>query len=208
MSLDTLANVKARLGIATSSDDTLLGLLQDSADQAVANYCNRDFAGGTFTEYHPGGSEFVHLRNFPVDSVTSVKVDASRVFGAETVVPASDYVVHADRGVIQSVAGPFLPRDRPGLVNAEVRTWTRGPRVVQVVYATLTGQVPADVKEAYARLVGYWYRKVKTDVAANFQDVQQQKYGDTFVIFGADGTPAGLPAEVRELLGPYRVPPI
>ena len=66
MSLDTLANVKARLGITTAADDTLLGLLQDSADAAVDNYCNRDFAGGTFTEYFPGGSEFVPLRNFPI----------------------------------------------------------------------------------------------------------------------------------------------
>jgi hypothetical protein len=56
MALDTLANVKARLGITTSADDTLIGLLQDSADAAIANFCNRDFAGGTFTEYHPGGS--------------------------------------------------------------------------------------------------------------------------------------------------------
>ena len=208
MALDTLANVKARLGITTSADDTLVGLLQDSADKAVENYTNRDFAGGTFTEYFPGGSEFVHLRNFPVDSVTSVQVDAARVFGAETLVPAADYVVHADRGVIQSVAGPFLPRDKPGLVNADVRVWTRGPRVVQVVYATPTGQVPADVKEAYARLVGHWYRKVKTEAAANFQNVQQQKYGDTFVIFGGAGATGGLPDEVAELLAPYRVPAV
>ena len=54
------------------------------------------------------------------------------------------------------------------------------------MYTTATSQVPADVKEAYARLVGHWYRKVKTDAAANFQNVQQQKYGDTFVIFGAN----------------------
>jgi hypothetical protein len=206
MSLDTLANVKARLGIATSADDTLLGLLQDSADKAVENYCNRDFAGGTFTEYHPGGSEFIHLRNFPVDTVTSVKVDSAHAFGAETLVAASDYVVHGERGVIQSLTGPFLPRDRPGLVNAEVRVWTRGPRVVQVVYATATGQVPADVKEAYARLVGHRYRKVKTEVTSNFQNVQQQKYGDTFVIFGGNGAAGGLPDEVMELLAPYRVP--
>jgi len=206
MALDTLANVKTRLGITTSADDTLLGLLQDSADKAVENYCNRDFAGGTFTEYHAGGSEFIHLRNFPVDTVTSLKVDSARVFGAETLVPAADYVVHADRGVIQSVVGPFLPRDRAGLVNVEVRTWTRGPRVVQVIYATVTSQVPADVKEAYARLVGHWYRKVKTDAASNFQNVQQQKYGDTFVIFGANEARAGLPSEVEELLAQYRVP--
>src|SRR5262245_34849414 len=118
MSLDTLANVKARLGITTSADDTLLGLLQDSADAAIANYCNRDFAGGAFTEYHPGGSEFVHLRNFPVDSVTSVKVDVNRVFGSETIVSSSSYVIQADRGVIQSVSGPFLPSERNGLVNS------------------------------------------------------------------------------------------
>jgi predicted SpoU family rRNA methylase len=206
MSLDTLANVKARLGIATSADDTLLGLLQDSADKAVENYCNRDFAGGTYTEYHPGGSEFVHLRNYPVDVVTSVKVDVTRAFGAETLVSASDYVVHADRGVIQSVAGPFLPRGRDGLVNTAVRAWTRGPRVVQVVYSTLTSQVPADVKEAYARLVGHWYRQVKTESAASFQNVMQQKVGEMFTIFGGEGSAAGLPAEVAELLAPYRGP--
>lgn len=205
MALDTLANVKARLGITSSADDTLIGLLQDSADKAVANYCNRDFEGGSFTEEHAGGSDFVYLRNFPVSSVTSVKVDSTRAFGAETLVSAADYVVHTDRGVVQSVVGPFLPRDRPGLVNAEVRIWTRGPKVVQVVYATATGQVPADVKEAYARLVGHWYRQVKTEAASNFQNVAQQKYGDTFVIFGGSAG-GGLPDEVRDLLAPYRVP--
>lgn len=204
MSLDTLANVKARLGVTTSADDTLLGLLQDAADQAVANYCNRDFAGGTFTETFPGGSEFVYLRNFPVASVTSVKVDPAYGFGADTVVPTTAYAVHAERGVVQALGGPFLPGERAGLVNADVRGWTAGPAVVQVVYATATGQVPADVKEAYARLVGHWYRRVKTEVGSNFQNVAQQKYGDTFVIFNAPG--GGLPAEVAELLAPYRVP--
>lgn len=204
MSLDTLANVKARLGITSSADDTLLGLLQDAADQAVANVCNRDFAGGTFTETFPGGSEFVYLRNFPVASVTTVKVDPAYGFGADTVVPATAYVVHAERGVVQALGGPFLPGERSGLVNVDVRGWTAGPAVVQVVYATATGQVPADVKEAYARLVGHWYRQVKTEVGSNFQNVAQQKYGDTFVIFGP--ARGGLPAEVAELLAPYRVP--
>jgi uncharacterized phage-associated protein len=108
--------------------------------------------------------------------------------------------------VIQSVIGPFLPRPRSGLVNTDVRIWTHGPRVVQVVYATATSAVPNDVKGAYARLIGHWYRKLKTDVASNFQNVAQQKYGDTFVIFSADGLGGGMPREVIELLAPYRVP--
>ena len=61
MSLDTLANVKARLGIATSADDTLIGLLQDSADAWIGNYCGRDFIGGTYTEYFAGNTEFLPL---------------------------------------------------------------------------------------------------------------------------------------------------
>src|SRR5947208_5375071 len=171
MSLDTLSNVKARLGVTSSADDTLIGLLQDSGDAVVANYCNRDFEGGTFTEYFPGGSEFVPLRNFPVTAVTSVKVDPAYAFGSDTVVPATAYVVHAERGVVQALGGPFLPGERRGLVNADVRGWTGGPRAVQVVYTTATGQVPADVKAAYARLVGHWYRQVKTEAAANFENL-------------------------------------
>jgi Phage gp6-like head-tail connector protein len=204
MSLDTLANVKARLGITTSADDTLLGLLQESADAAIANHCNRDFEGGSFTEYFAGGSLFAHLRNFPVDTVTTVKIDPSRQFGPDTVLPAAGYVVHAERGVIQSVCGPFIPCGNPGLLNLNIGDWTRGPRMVQIVYSTLTGQMPGDVKEAYARLVGAGYRQVKTEAASNFQNVAQQKYGDTFVIFGKNG--GGLPTDVIELLTPYRVP--
>jgi uncharacterized phiE125 gp8 family phage protein len=201
MSLDTLANVKARLGITTSADDTLLGLLQDSADAWVGEYCGRDFAGGTFTEYHPGGA-FVFLRNYPVQSVTSVKVDPAYAFGPSTVLPATAYVVHADRGVIQSLAGAFAPVALPGAAP-----WAYGPRVVQVVYATATGAVPADVKEAYALVVGHWYRHVKTQQAAAFQNVTQQTFGDSTAIFAKDqiaGLP--LPEDVRRLLAAHRNP--
>jgi hypothetical protein len=161
MSLDTLGNVKTRLGITTSADDGLLGLLQDSADVWVAGYCERDFAGGTFAEYHSGATAFVFLRNYPVSSVTSVKADAGYGFGASTVVPATSYVVHAERGVIQSLAGAFLPVPLP-----DVAPWSHGPRNVEVVYTTATSSVPADVKEAYALLIGHWYRHVKTQVAS------------------------------------------
>lgn len=206
MALDTLANVKTRLGITTAADDALLGLLQSSADQAVAEYCGRDFGGGTFTEYHPGGVEFLVLACYPVASVVSVKVDAARQFGPETVLPAHAYVVHAERGVIQSVGGPFLPQVRAGLSAGQIRDWTSGARVVQVVYSTASGAVPDDVKEAYARLIGHWYRQVKTDAGRGWQNVAQQKYGETFVIYGSERL--GWPDEVERLLSLYRTPPV
>ena len=189
MSLDTLANVKARLGISGSSDDTLLGLLMDSADAWIANQTGRDFAGGTYTEYFPGHAEFLILANFPVAAVTSVKVDPAGAFGADTLIAATSYAVHSERGVIQSTVGPFGPR---------------GPRVVQVVYTTATGAVPNDVKEAYARLVGHWYAHVKTDTAAGFENLAEQKYGDVTTTYQLAAV--AIPSEIERLLAPYRTP--
>ena len=210
MSLDTLANVKTRLGISGSTDDSLLSLLQDSADAWIANYTGRDFAGGTYTEYFPGHAEFLHLANFPVASITSVKVDPSETFGADTAIDSSSYALHSERGVIQSKVGPFVSSDRrPGLVNSETANWTASPRAVQVVYATATGNVPNDVKEAYAQLVGHWYRQVKTQVAANFQNIDRQTVGDVTVDYRLDQlVKLPLPPDIERLLAPYRTPTV
>lgn len=208
MSLDTLANVKLRLGVTTSDDDSLLSALMDSADQFVAEFCGRDFGGGSYTEYHDGASAIVFLRNYPVLSVTSVSVDPAYGFGAGTVRPPTAYVVRPDCGVIQSLTGPFLPL-WAGLPVCDMPAWMRAPRVVQVIYTTATAAVPADVREAYALLIGHWYRYVQTQIAAGFENVYRQTAGGTTVIFAKDQIAGGsIPPDVPLLLAPYRVPPI
>jgi hypothetical protein len=107
--IDTLSNLKAALLVSGTGDDTLLNRLMDGADAFVALHTGRDFAGGTFTETHPAGRAVLFLRNYPVTGVTSVKVDPARQFGADTVRAADAYVLHADRGLIESLTGPFLP---------------------------------------------------------------------------------------------------
>lgn len=199
MALDTLANVKTALLISGTTDDAVLTRLLDVADGFVAAHTGRDFAGGTFTETHPAGGSLVFLRNYPVTSVTSLKVDSARQFGAETVWASDRYVVHSDRGVIESVCGPFL--------------WPRGgrrddwPAAVQVVYATATGAVPAAVKEAFCQLVGHWYRLAKTAADQDYQMLLTRVDGSGEKDWPwslAAGEP--LPPAVRELLAPYRVP--
>jgi hypothetical protein len=204
MSLDTLANVKIRLGIATSADDTLIGLLQDSADTWIANYCGRDFIGGTYTEYFPGNTEFLTLANFPVTSVTSVNVDPAEVFGSTTIIASSTYVVHSERGVIQSKVGPFVaPCRNAGLVNSDRAIWSRSPRAVQVIYSTATGAVPNDVKEAYAQIINHWYCQVKTQVATGFQNLDELKLGDMLYRYDLQAH-LPIPAEIERLLAPFR----
>jgi hypothetical protein len=208
MSLDTLANVKTRLGITTTADDALLVLLQNSADRWISNYCGRDFGGGTYTEYHPGGSEFVHLRNYPVQSVSSVKVDPAYVFGADTALSSTAYVVHPERGVIQSLVGPFAGwADRRGLANQPVGNWVQAPRVVQVVYTVAAGPVADDILVAYAQLIDHWYRRCKTQVDVGYVNLRGHRIGGleaTYRVEQIAGLP--IPPDIAILLAPYRVP--
>lgn len=197
--LDTLANVKTSLLISGSTDDAVLSRLMDAADAFIAEYTSRAFAGGTFTEIHAAGHELVFLRNFPVDTLTSLKVDAKREFGLYTARGADTFVVHTERGVIESVDGPFLkPCDRPG------GHW---PGALQVVYSTPTGQVPPGIKEAFCQLIGHWYRMAKTAFSQNYEmletliDSSGEKDWPWSVSAGEP-----LPPGVLQLLQPYRVP--
>lgn len=196
--LNTLANVKTSLLISGTTDDAVLTRLMDAADGFIAEFTGRAFAGGTFTETHPAGRTLVFLRNWPVTSVTSVKVDANRAFGSETAWATDRYVVHAERGVVESVCGPFL--------------WPRGrrddwPAALQVVYDTATSAVPPAVKEAFCQLIGHWYRFAKTAVDQDYQLLTSRINGSGQKDWPwslAAGEP--LPPGVLELLAAYRVP--
>lgn len=195
----SLSDVKTALLISGTTDDTLLTNLLSAADAFVAQHTGRDFAGGTYTEAHAAGTSVLFLANYPVTSVTSVKVDSSRAFGSDTLRDADTYVLHADRGVIESLTGPFLaPR---GGVRDD---W---PGAVQVVYATATGAVPAPVQEAFYQLIGHWYRQAKTFADQEYQMLlSRTSDGKTWSWSLTSGLK--IPSSVRELLAPYRVPAV
>jgi uncharacterized phiE125 gp8 family phage protein len=189
--------VKTSLLISGTTDDAVLTRLLDAADSFIAEYTGRSFAGGTFTETHHAGRELVFLRNFPVATLTSLKVDAAREFGPYTTRAIDTFVVHSDRGVIESVTGPFLkPRRRDD--------W---PGALQVEYTTATGAVPGAVKEAFCQLIGHWYRMAKTAAGQNYEMLTRRLESSVEKEWPwsvAAGEP--LPLGVRELLQPYRVP--
>lgn len=202
MPLETLANVKASLLISGGDDDPLLTRLLDAAEDFIVAHTGRDFAGGTFTETHAAGRSLVVLRNFPVVTVVSLKVDATRQFGPETVRPVETFLVHAARGVIESPAGPFLP-PRPGRRD----DW---PGAVQVVYTTPEGAVPPAIRQACVELVGHWYRIAKTAEGQDQQMLVLRADADGSQRQWSWGLTRGLPLPlgVLELLAPYRGPSV
>jgi uncharacterized phiE125 gp8 family phage protein len=202
MPLDTLANVKTALGVADAADDALLARLQASADSYIQAFCGRTFAGGTFTEQHPGGAKVLFLRNYPVAAVVEVRVDAALEFAADTVLPPAGYTLHPDRGVLASRDGSFVPA-LPG--------WDIGPEhfpnAVRVTYTAAAEGVPAAVCQAYAQLVGHWYRQAKTHAETGQLNVLQQPTPAGNVVYPwGQCTGFKLPGGVLDLLKPFRVP--
>lgn len=204
MPIDTLANVKQALGVTASTDDTMLTQLQGAADSFVETFCRRAFAGGTFTEFHPGGAKVIVLDNYPVAAVASVRVDASREFDPSTAIPPERYVLHPARGVLECVDGPFVP-SLPGWdVPADAF-----PNAVRVEYTTAAGQVPPAVCRAYAELIGHWYRQAKTAVATGQVNVLEVPgvNGPTVYPWG-QSLGYKIPDGVKELLRPFRGPTV
>ena len=199
MPLETLNNTKVALLVSGSGDDTLLTQLLAAAESFVQEQTGRNFAGGSFTEYHAAGGGSIFLKNWPVSSITSLRVDPAREFGASTERDATTYVVHETRGVVESVVGPFLPPYRKGS-----RDW---PEAVKVVYATATDSVPAAVKQAVADLVGHWYRQAKTSADAGFLMLTENTSGtDTKGYSWSLTRGLSIPPGILETLAPFRVP--
>jgi hypothetical protein len=75
--LTSLANAKAWLGIATSTDDVLLSRLIAGASGLILGFLNRDtLLSTTRSETHSGiGSDRLMLRQWPVTAVASLSID-------------------------------------------------------------------------------------------------------------------------------------
>jgi uncharacterized phiE125 gp8 family phage protein len=199
MSLDTLANTKSTLLVSGTTDDTLLGQLMDAADSFIQHYTGRSFAGGTFTEHHPAGGNMLFLKNYPIASVTSLRIDPLREFGSATERDAASYIIHAERGVIEAAHGSFLPPYRKGASD-----W---PESAKVAYTTAADSVPAAVKQAFAELVGHWYKQAKTAEDAAYLLLTESTNGTTTKGYSWSLTRGlSIPPGVRELLAPFRVP--
>jgi hypothetical protein len=175
---------------ATAAESALVSRLAEAADRAVRRYLGRAFVAGPFTELHPGGRTLLIVEHFPVAAVTGVAVDPAGGFGPATVRPAASYVVHAERGVIESRDGPFGPRR---------------PAAVQVTY-TADEAVPDTVTQAALMLAAHWYREAKTHAATGQLNVGTAADGTAYPWGQAGGY--RLPPAVTRLLDLERVPAV
>ncbi len=106
MSLCTLAQLKARQGITTSSQDTLLTAILTGVSGQLSAAADRPARGGlakttttrTLSVREPGVS-ILYLRHWPIVTVTQVKEAMFKAFGdATALVEDTDFMVDYERG--------------------------------------------------------------------------------------------------------------
>lgn len=166
MALTTLSDLKAHLGISAddTSEDTYLTATLLAVEKSLKRIIGYEIeANSNVTEYYDGdGRNKLFLRQLPVRSIVSVKVDnnggggqIANTFGSETLLVAgTEYYLpmdgplgaYSESGTLyrRSYYWPGQPMHRRGLLTNEI---IPGNGNIQVVYNSGYTTVPADIKE-------------------------------------------------------------
>lgn len=156
VALITSTVAKSFLKIA-SGEDTIIDALVNSCSKLAATYCGRPtFRKATYTEYYDGnGKDSMLLRQFPVNSVTSLyNADATRTFDANTAVDVSaDVLIDKNAGGLRlwNNGGVFL------LGKANVKVVYVAGYAIGATGAEI--EVPYDLVDAAKLMVMYAYKR-------------------------------------------------
>lgn len=137
MSLTTLADAKAYLGVTALTWDAEISRLVAAADGVVQSHAGPALARGTFTERHTADGVLM-LRRYPVVSVTSVGLVVGGVVTPYAGAVTGFGVIDADAG---KIACPFASG------------------TVEVVYVAGLATVPPEAEIAALKYVKYEYQR-------------------------------------------------
>lgn len=152
--LDTLSNVKSRLGISGTGHDDFLTAQITLMSDAIEGYCRRKFLSATYDQTFYRGDQpvgsIMELFHFPLISVTSITEDG-------VVLDSSNYRLHKPTGRIVRPSGSFF--------------W---PLTTVVRYVAGYSACPTPVLSVLDSLVQERYNKKTSGVDLNFgSDVQR-----------------------------------
>lgn len=155
--LDSLANVKSRLGIITTDYDAFLTLQISLASDVIEAYCRRKFASAswvqTFYRQHITNPLRFELYHFPIINLTSVTIDGILMDDSDF----QEILVHKPTGKLRRKDCGWIHGKEIGFL------YTAG-------YAT----IPSPILAVLDDIVGQRYNKKITGVDLNFgSDVQQ-----------------------------------
>jgi len=153
--LDTLSNVKARLGITGTTYDTFLTSQIQLISDVIESYCRRKFLEAdyiqTFYKEDFNTGDQVFLYHYPVSAIASFDVDGTAK------VADTDYRLHKPTGKI-------VPLGSGSIIG----------RIAEVEYTAGYATCPTPILSVLDSLVGERYNKKINGIDLNFgSDVQR-----------------------------------
>lgn len=104
----------------------------------------RQLLARDLTEYYDGdGSDLLILRQWPINSVTSIYIDAGRSYGSDTLVSSDDYAYYDVRGTV-------------GFDGASL---TPGMQSVKITYNAGYTTIPPDIEGACLQMVAIDHKR-------------------------------------------------
>jgi uncharacterized phiE125 gp8 family phage protein len=149
--LTTLNNLKLFLGINTANtdDDTLLTNLISMVSADIENECQRTFLATNHTEYYKGdGTSQLLVKQYPVNSVTSIYDDTDRVWGSDTQIDATEISI-SDR-----IGGLIILEDDIFSESDDVEN-------IKITYNAGYSTIPSDLEQACIKLCAADYLESK-----------------------------------------------
>lgn len=191
----TLAEMKAELGLTDTTDDAVLTRWMEGLQGRFDQFTNRRFLRTEgIVETFDGDESFLYLANFPVESITDLRIDPAGQFGAATVMGTDRYRLNAERGLVAygPVPGGYAyGASASGLLPWPVGSGTmRWPTGFQNIRVTYTGgfvacdgtvgagqfAMPEAVRRGFFLQLGFeWRNRLnlgKSSVSAQGQSVQ------------------------------------
>jgi uncharacterized phiE125 gp8 family phage protein len=162
--MTTLAFAKSYLKIPSlvTTDDDIVSYFINAASDELERQCDRKLKAQSITEVQHGrGQNIIQLREFPVNSITSLRLDRDGVFtDPSTLIPATSYAI-ADHG---------------NCLLYKHATFPKGYNNIQVVYNAGYSTLPSDIEHACLWLV-FWYYKIRN--AEDIGRTSKTKEGET-----------------------------
>ena len=193
--LTILANVKAELGITSTTEDANLETWIDQASGVITAACNRVFAKETVEESFRVRVQYgkqwpepekIILQRAPVTSITSVVEDST------TLVRGTDYEIDYDSGVLTRLSGDYETR------------WSFSTLVIRYVTGyDLLGELPIAIERATISLVKSYRSAATRDPMLKSEEVPGV-LTQTFWVGSVGDVLNGLPQDVETLIAPYR----
>jgi hypothetical protein len=191
IALVSLAEAQEYLNV--TGQNAVLNHLINAASAWVGGYLKRDLVSKARVQYYSGdGDVELVLKDRPISTVTGIWLDALRVFGTDTLIAATDYIVKKDAGIIRAfnLFGNWIL----GESNIKV-SYTAGYTVA--TDGGSTGTMPYDIRMAVKRLLDNQYRTGYTHRKLDFSSEAISGMNITF-------KDAEIPKDVKSMLDGWK----